>query len=492
MTVVCCSVRGTPTSSSGRRPICLPEASPESLGAASDRAPLWACAALAGLCLASTPEAFAEDLVLPALAPAPFFAPNDDDWNFWTQPHLFGDWGGVRSRLSDLGVDVTVTGLDEAVANLSGGLQRTAQEAGQVGLQANFDLQKIIGLPGGSFGGTVVDRWGRNLAADAGIPALQLLNEVYGRGNIVRLEEFAYKQKLFDDRIEFTVGRLAFGDEFFSFSCDFINLTFCGAPPGNVVDYVYNWPISQWAAVGKLNLPSDVYLKAAAYDSNPAYLDTTPNIALLPSVPDNSQGVLVPVELGWKPRFGALAGDYQLGGWYNSSAALNVATSLNGEPILVSGLPGIPGHGRYGFSMELQQQLTHDSASADPKNGLYAFFNATFADRRTSTQDYQIALGLIQQGVGPARPKDGFGLAVGTTQVNPNIANAQIEANSLGVGPGYVQRNEYATEVWYGWQATGWMNLKFSAQYVVCPGGYSAPTNRNAFVLGVRTTVDFW
>ena len=101
-----------------------------------------------------------------------------------------------------------------------------------------------------------------------------------------------------------------------------------------------------------------------------------------------------------------------------------------------------------------------------------------------------IALGLTQQGVG-SRPEDGFGLAVGTTEVNPNLANAQIEANSLDVGPGYAERNEYASEVWYGWQATGWMNLKFDAQYVICPGGYSAPTNRNAFVLGLRTTVDF-
>ncbi len=491
MAFVSCPVRRTPTSSSSRRPICAPKASPESVRTASRRTPLSACAALAGLCLVWTPEAFAEDLALPALAPASFFAPDHDYWTFWTQSHLFGDWGGLRSRLSDLGVEVDVSGVDEAVANLSGGLRRTAQEAGQVGLQANFDLEKMIGLPGGSFEVTLVDRWGRDLAADAGIPALQLLNEVYGRGNIVWLEEFAYKQKLFEDRFELTVGRLAFGDEFFSFSCDFINLTFCGAPPGNILgNYIYNWPISQWAAVGKLNFPSDVYLKAAVYDSNPAYLDTTPNIALLPSFPEDSQGVIVPVELGWKPIFGALAGDYQLGGWYNNSAAPNVATSVNGEPILVSGLPALPGHGRYGFSTELQQQLTHDFTSADPKNGLYAFFNATFADRRTSAQDYQIALGLTQQGVG-SRPKDGFGVAVGTTEVNPNIANAQIEANSLGVGPGYVQRNEYVMEAWYGWQATGWMNLKFDAQYVICPGGYSAPTDRDAFVIGVRTTVDF-
>ena len=68
---------------------------------------------------------------------------------------------------------------------------------------------------------------------------------------------------------------------------------------------------------------------------------------------------------------------------------------------------------------------------------------------------------------------------------------AEELANSLGVGPGYVQHNEYVAEVWYGWQATGWMNLKFDAQYVILPGGYTTPTNRNAFVLGVRTSVDF-
>ncbi len=163
---------------------------------------------------------------------------------------------------------------------------------------------------------------------------------------------------------------------------------------------------------------------------------------------------------------------------------------MNGEPILVSGLPALPGHGRYGFSTELQQMLIHDSANPDPKNGLYVFFNATLADRRTSLQDAQYALGLFQQGVG-SRPRDGWGVAVGMTQVNPNAAYGQAVANVLGVGPGYVQRNEYETEAWYGWQATGWLNLKFDAQYVMCPGGYTAPNNRNAFVAGVRTTVDF-
>ena len=439
------------------------------------------------LSVASPSEASANgptpSLILPAL-PADYFA---------TTPHLLGEWPGVRSKLADLGIDVSLTGVDEAVLNLTGGVRQNAQEAGQVALQADFDLQKSLGLNGASILLTLVQRWGRDAATDAGIPALQLLNEVYGRGNILRLEELAWKQKLFDDRIEITAGRLEFGDQFFSFPCDFINLTFCPGQAGNLVgDYIYNWPVSQWAAVGKLNFGSEGYVQAGVYDSNPAYLNTTPDPALWPTFPDNSQGVILPAEAAWTPKFGDLAGSYQFGGWWNNSAAANVATSIDGEPILVSGLPGIPGHGRYGFSMVLQQQVTHDPEIAEAKNGLHAFFLASYADRRTSTLDYQIFGGLVQYGLGTWRPKDGIGIAVGTTHVNPNVANAQIVANALGVGPGYVQRNEYVTEAWYGWQTTPWLNLKLDAQYVICPGGYTTPKDRNALVVGVRTTVDFW
>jgi porin len=140
--------------------------------------------------------------VLSAL-PADYFA---------TTPYLLGEWPGIRSKLGDLGIQASLTGVDEAVMNLSGGLRQNAQEAGQVALQAQFDLQKRLGLTGASILVTLVSRWGRNAAADAGIPALQLLNEVYGRGNILRLEELAWNQKLLDDRIEITAGRLAFGD----------------------------------------------------------------------------------------------------------------------------------------------------------------------------------------------------------------------------------------------------------------------------------------
>ena len=117
-------------------------------------------------------------------AALPFLSALPDNY-FATTPYLLGEWPAIRSKLNDLGIQVSLTGVDEAVLNLSGGLRQNAQEAGQVAFQAEFDLQKSLGLTGARFLVTLVDRWGRNAAVDAGIPALQLLNEVYGRGNIV-------------------------------------------------------------------------------------------------------------------------------------------------------------------------------------------------------------------------------------------------------------------------------------------------------------------
>src|SRR4029077_13517984 len=97
-------------------------------------------------------------------SPAPFLLPALPADYFATTPHLLGEWPGIRSKLSDLGINVSITGVDEAVLNLSGGKRRIAQEAGQVAVQAEFDLQKSLGLQGASFLVTLVDRWGRGAA----------------------------------------------------------------------------------------------------------------------------------------------------------------------------------------------------------------------------------------------------------------------------------------------------------------------------------------
>jgi porin len=80
----------------------------------------------------------------------------------------------------------------------------------------------------------------------------------------------------------------------------------------------------------------------------------------------------------------------------------------------------------------LQQELTHPGNS-NAKNGLTTFFNASFADRHTSAQDYQIAWGIKQHGLWPSWPQDEIVFAFGVTQLNPAIAKAEARASGTNM-----------------------------------------------------------
>lgn len=421
---------------------------------------------------------------LPTKAPAvPYAATTADD--FWTRPYLLGDLG--RSRLKELGVSLALTLGDEAVTNLTGGDRNTGANAGQLWFEAKFDMGKLANVQGGLFAVTLVQRFGDNLNSEAGIPALQLTNEVFGRGNILRLTELYYQQKLFDDRLVLKGGRMPVGSDFFFGLCEFVNLTFCGGQPGNIQGgYIFNWPVSQWGGVVHYNFTKEWQLSVGVYDANPNYLTTSDRgIYLAPGIPGSNpgSGVLVPVEVVYQPS-GPLNGTWRFGGWYDNASTID--GGLPGGIAIVPGVGGVPDQilsdrrGRYGIYESILQRLTVEGPKAQ---GWYTFLNTTVADHRTAYQDYQIAFGFKHTGTFSFRPEDEVGFAIGTTHVN----TAALSPNAGG--------NEVPLEAWYGWQATGWMNIKFDAQYVINPGGrgYNGAGVRtdNAWVLGARTVVHF-
>jgi porin len=419
-------------------------------------------------------------------APPPL--PSDSD--FFASPHLLGDWGGLRTSLHDQGYDFQLGYVSESVNNWTGGTQRRIDDSGQFQLGTTLDLQHIFGLPDATFQVTIVERNGRNLSADANLGALQLVNEVYGRGDVFRLTQFWYDQKFLNGGLDVKLGRLTVGEDFFAFSCDFINLSFCGGQPGNIVgNYIFNWPVSQWAGRAKANIPNFGYVEVGAYEVNPKFLDENPGVALAPSFPNGATGVMIPVEIAWLPTFGKLGGSYKFGAWYDTSTADDVFFNTQGQPIVTGNLPPQRDQGRYGGYINFQQQLTADPTGADPKHGLFSFFNATFVDKRTSTIDRQITGGFLYHGPFDSRPNDDIGLAVGTTHINARVAEGEAIANSLGTGQGFTQSGELESEVFYGLQANGWLNLKGSLQYIHNPGGTNA--FRDAIVSGVRVTITF-
>ncbi|WIW49961.1 carbohydrate porin [Bradyrhizobium sp. 62B] len=379
-------------------------------------------------------------------------------------PWLLGDWDGTRTRLRDAGVDFQLGYVGEVASNGTGGLRRDVAYSDQWAAGARLDLGRLNLLEGGTVQVTVTDRNGRNLSDDADLGTLQEVQEIFGRGRTARLTRFWYNQAFADGLLEWKIGRMPFSEDFSAFSCDFQNLTFCGAAAGNIVtNSIYNWPISQWASRWKINLARFGYFQFAAFDQNPRYLGT--GQALLPVAFAGSTGLLVPAEFAWLPKFGELQGSYKFGGWYDTSWAADVVSDVNGAPAAVTGLPFAQGRGRYGAYVNFLQQVTRNSA-INVRGGLSLFFNATIADRRTSFIDAQVAAGLIYTAPFRSRPNDDVGLGVGTTHVNRRVAWSEMLQNLADQGSVAVQGREVAVEAYYNLPAA--QRVGGSSEHPIC------------------------
>lgn len=410
-------------------------------------------------------------------------------YDFWTSPHLFGDWGGLRTRLHNQGVDFQIGYVTETATNFSGGTNQRVANAGQFTINSTFDMGRIVGDKGGTVTAILSERNGRNLNAMANTGAIMLTDEVYGRGQVVRISELSFNQKLANDALEFRIGRVTVGEDFAIFNCDFINLTFCGGDAGDVRgDFVYNFPIPQWGSRLKANINNFGYAAVGVYDRNTLYLSRSAEYAILPTFPNNSTGALIATSVAWQPTFGRLPGSYEVGFMYDTSKTADVFLNTAGRPLATNpGTSPLMDQGAWLVYANFRQQLTIDPTGADPKHGLSMFLNAIYTDPKTATNDYQIAGGLEYHGPFSWRPNDDIGVAIGTTHVNSRLAQADALANV-----GYTRTGELATEVFYGYQMTGWLNLKGSLQYVSNPGGYNNfGPYKDLFVGAVRATVDF-
>ena len=404
------------------------------------------------------------------------------------EPRIFGDWA-PRTRLYEKGIDFQLGYVSELAYNAQGGIRNLTDYTDQIVVGATFNLERLFGFHDAVIQVTYTERAGRNLVDDAQLGTLQLVQEVYGRGQTVRLTQLWFEQEYFSRTVAWKVGRMTVGEDFAVFPCHFQNLTFCGSDPGNLVGgYIFNWPISQWATRVKVKLDGFGYYQVGVYDQNQQYLGF--DNKLWPVFYQGSTGVLVPVELAWLPTFdgGRLPGSYKIGAWYSTSTANDVSLDVNGNLAALTGMPPLQRRGLYGGFFTFQQQVTRN-ASENPEGGLKVFVNGVFADTATSTTDQQFAAGLQYTGPISWRPNDVIAFAAGTTHVNNTVTAVQSLQNSLGLGPVPVKNSEYVFELYYQVVPTAGLLIRPNVQYIYSPGGSSQ--TKDIWVLGLKTVIRF-
>jgi len=414
----------------------------------------------------------------------------------WSQDRqwLLGDWNGKRQQLEQQGYKFTASIMSQSATNLDGGYNdsNTFENAAQLSLGANLDLEKIAGWKDTTASLVVTKRDGNALTLerikDPRSSQLGNAQEIYGRGKIWRLSQAWVKKGFIDNTVQVKFGRMGMSEDFNSSQCEFQNLLLCGGQLGKSIGSIwYNSPVGVWAANVKYQFAPEWTLGVGVYEVNPDNIKTESNSDGFNLDMNNVKGATIPVELAWKPKlaaFNGLPGEYKVGALYSTAEANDIKTA------------GKVHDGKQSFWINAQQQLTNNGQ--DPKRGLYVSFNGVVNDKATTFVQSTQQLALWYKGPFDSRPNDSIGFGIANYVVNDSAKDKQIATNESrgyysydSIASDYIpiQDDELNVELNYTYQWSPAVMLRPNIQYIHQPAGVKEVDD--AWVAGLSVKVNF-
>lgn len=433
-----------------------------------------------------------------------------EDDNLLTRDTFTGDWGGARTRLSDSGIDWSLTYTGEVFGNLSGGIETGAAYEDLISLEVDTDLGKLMGWKGGTAHISLyeIDDGGRN-AAD-------LVGSISDPSNIDALPTFRlftlYIEQALGDSGSLRVGQIAADDEFLisDTAANLINGTFAWAniPEADLPGGGPAYPLATPGVRLELDPSEKVKMLGAVFSGNPAG-DCPPEEN--PEACDRhgttfslTGGALFMGEVQYRPNAKPNGGDhggppesvYKLGGWYHNDEFPDQAVGIgpNGQHLSLALDPSNPieHDGNWGLYGVVDQTVWHNDSSALT---LFMRVAGTPADRNLIS--FYIDGGFGITGPFASRPDDVLAFGAAYSEISSD-ASALDSATRRVTGSYYPVRNgETALELTYIVQVTPWWTLQPDLQYIIHPGGNvpdpEDPSHviENSFLVGLRTGITF-
>lgn len=426
-----------------------------------------------------------------------------EDPGFWSQDTLTGDWGGVRTNLTDAGLALSGLYTVDAMGNPVGGIKQRGVYMGLVELDADGDLDKLAGWSDATFHISALSFHGRGLSSHFIGNYMTVRNSETSPST--RLWALWLQQVFWDGKASLKVGQTPQDEEFMTsaYGGYFINATY-GWPAGfstNIPTGGGVFPMSvtgarlKVAATDSLTWMLGVFNGEAAVGTKTGQDPTRVNsdglnfnLAKSPMIMNEFQWTLGAGEDATLPPT-----TVKLGGWYHAEGFTDLRYDTTG---LSLGSPTSNGIGKrvrgnwdvYGV---LDTLLIHGEGADD--NGLGAFARFSVSNATVSTLPYYGEVGLTYKGLLPDRDNDVLGLAVSYGAVSDNLQAEQSDARALSGSTAVVQDYEMLIETIYRYQVAPWWTLAPDAQYIVHPGGGTGLPDNNAkripdaFVLGLRS-----
>ena len=353
----------------------------------------------------------------------------------------FGDLGGWRSELEQLGIEVSGGYVADLAAPWSGDVRRRSSYASLLDFNVALDLEALAGMP-------------RTLAyidaySIAGDQPSNDVGDFQGLSNIQsnRVEQIAevwVETWLSDVRIK--AGKVDFNSEFAvcETSGEFINST--AAIPSTIVAYP-TYPNPAMALNVFYHPTETFYVGLAVYDgANGEGVNTGtlgPGSAFSGS-PSDALFYAAEVGVAWPGGGGWGAGRFSVGAFHHTAKFATFAGGIDA--------------GTEGLWAGFEQRVWRENQTEDDDQGFAVFATVGVADQHVSACGTSIAAGFAWQGMLPGRDCDALGVGVFYCDLS----------NDVGAG---TPENETAWEAFYKVQVTLAINIKPEVQYIVHPGG---------------------
>jgi porin len=391
--------------------------------------------------------------------------------NWLAQPTMTGNWGGLRTRLEDNGINWQTWLTAEPVRNFNGYQGVTTAWADTLAWGADVDLGKFYDIdPDGTFRIWMTKRDGRNPGADK-IGSLFQTQETYGQGRDFRLNEISFAQAFLGNFVNVKGGFYPMGKDFGSLPafCNYISNAYCGHPL--VMPYDSGWdddPSGRYGGRIRVGEPDFLYVQTGIFQVNPTYPKEGNGWKL--DFQGNT-GVLFPLEVTYFPSHDPhWTGEYKVGGYVDTSRAPDEFT------------PSKSDKGREGFYFEMQQKVW--SEPANPNRGLSVSGFYAQGDANTSEMINTYHFGLSYKGTFPERDLDTVNFGWVAANINPRL----VAFERLNGKP-MQSATENQFELNYDIVLGPWLHVRPGLEYDTDPSGYASRTN--ALVLALSTKVIF-
>jgi porin len=401
---------------------------------------------------------------------------------------MTGTWGGLRTKLGDLGIVPSLFTVIDVQGNPVGGDRQKLRDFQYTGLDLAVDLERLWGWNGSRFQLSTYWGSGHDLSLDIG--------NFFGVAetccvDTFRLVDLWFEQSWARDLVNVRLGRMTAGDEFLTspLFLYFVQASINFNPIGIFFNVPFStYPLTTWGARLRIRPIEQLSLMAGLYNGDPGVEDNDNH-----GTDFSFRGPLFAIfEIGYRlnQEEGAtgLPGNYRVGAFYHDGEYPRLLSQIMGRPVLVPNLPARTSRGNGGFYV-LLDQMVHRGGDPESERSLTAFLSVVISpDQSRNPLPYFVNAGVVVQGPIRGRPDDAalFGVSWGRF----SDAFRRLERAGRLVGLEIVApRYELALEWSYAIQVTPWLKFQPDIQYIINPGG----TGRvpNALVLGFEVGLTF-